>query len=247
MSTYQWPLRFVAGGNAKLAADVITFSLPAGYSCPCAKDCLAKADIDTGRIVDGPDSKFRCYAASTEAYASNVRKSRHANMKVLVGARTTDRMKEVLLESMDSRWRTVRVHASGDFFSQVYFNAWMEAAKERPETLFYGYTKSLRFWAQYLYKDMNEWPDNFKLTASHGGREDHLIPRYGFPTSYVVGHPEEAEAMGLEIDHDDSRAMKAEGDFALLLHNTQPAGSDAAKKVLRMRREKVKFEYSKKK
>lgn len=241
----QPPLRFVPGGNAKLAADVLTFSLPAGYSCPCAQDCLAKADINTGRIVDGPKAKFRCYAASTEAFASNTRGMRHSNFKVLKAARSEKRMTEVLMQSIDKRWGKVRVHASGDFFNQSYFNAWMAAAMECPDTLFYGYTKSLRFWAKYLYQDLKPWPDNFKLTASFGGRDDHLIPRYGFPTSYVVGHPSEAEEMGLEIDHDDSHAMKAEGDFALLIHGTQPAGSEAAKKVLRMKREGVKYAYSK--
>ena len=243
---FQGPLRFVAGGNAKLSADVLTFSLPAGYSCPCAKDCLAKADIDTGRIVDGPDAKFRCYAATAEAFATNVRVSRHDNFKLLVAARTKNRMKELLLESIDPRWRTIRIHASGDFFNQTYFNAWVEAAMERPDTLFYGYTKSLRFWAKYLYQDLNEWPDNLRLTASHGGRDDHLIPRYGFVTSYVVGHPEEAAELGLEIDHDDSHAMKADKDFALLIHGTQPAGSEASKKILRMKRENVEYSYSKK-
>lgn len=246
MSKQPGPLRFIPGGNAKLAADVLTFSLPAGYTCPCAKDCLAKADIDTGRIVDGPDSKFRCYAASTEAYASSARVSRHRNMNLLKAARTKKRMKELILESTDPRWGKVRLHASGDFFNQTYFEAWMEAAMERSDTLFYGYTKSLRFWVKYLYKEMKDWPSNVRLTASVGGRDDHLIERYGLVSAVVVGHPEEAEALGLPIDKDDSHAMVADHDFALLLHNTQPAGSEAAKKVLRMRREKVKFEYSKK-
>ena len=32
-----------------------TFSLPSGYSCPGASECLSKADKDTGKITDGKD------------------------------------------------------------------------------------------------------------------------------------------------------------------------------------------------
>ena len=30
-------------GNSKLAPNIFTFSLPAGYSCPGAKECLSRA------------------------------------------------------------------------------------------------------------------------------------------------------------------------------------------------------------
>ncbi len=38
------------------------------------------------------------------------------------------------------------------------------------------------------------------------------------------------EQFGIEIDHDDSHAMKDDGKpFALLLHGSQPAGTEAGK------------------
>ena len=52
-------LKFNFGGNAKLSKEIVTFSLPSGYSCPGAKDCLAKADRETGKIIDGKHQKFR--------------------------------------------------------------------------------------------------------------------------------------------------------------------------------------------
>ena len=54
-------------GNAKLEGHIATFSMPAGWTCPMAFDCLARADKATGKITDGPDATFRCFAASAEA------------------------------------------------------------------------------------------------------------------------------------------------------------------------------------
>ena len=59
-------LRF-GHGNAKLDPAVFTFSLPAGHFCPFANECRSKSNRLTGRIKDGPNTEFRCYAASSEA------------------------------------------------------------------------------------------------------------------------------------------------------------------------------------
>lgn len=71
-------------------------------------------------------------------------------------------------------------------------------------------------------------PSNFRLTASEGGKRDHLIAEYGLETSKVVFSIEEAAALGLQIDHDDSHAYDGSNSFALLIHGTQAAGSAAA-------------------
>jgi hypothetical protein len=60
----------------------------------------------------------------------------------------------------------------------------------------------------------------------------------------VVLHPEEAEALNLEIDHDDTHAIENENSFALLLHGTQPKDSVSGEALKRLKREKVKFSYS---
>jgi hypothetical protein len=73
--------------------------------------------------------------------------------------------------------------------------------------------------------------DNFILTASYGGRGDHLISELGLRSTTVVFSEAEAEKLGLPIDHDDSHAARPSlrnQDFALLIHGTQPKGSDAA-------------------
>jgi hypothetical protein len=53
----------------------------------------------------------------------------------------------------------------------------------------------------------------------------------------VVFSYEEAAALGFEIDHNDSHAMKAGPSFALLIHGSQPAGSDAAKAIAALRKQ----------
>ena len=117
--------------------------------------------------------------------------------------------------------KIVRVHVSGDYFNQTYFDAWLEVAKNNPTTLFYSYTKALPLWV----KRINQIPDNFKLTASYGGTHDHLIPEYCLKYVKVVTSPEDATKLGLPIDHDDTHAFNYDGNFALVIHGQQPAGS----------------------
>ena len=47
----------------RLGVKLKTFTLPAGYTCGGAKDCLAYADRKTGKVRDGKETKFRCFMA----------------------------------------------------------------------------------------------------------------------------------------------------------------------------------------
>jgi hypothetical protein len=222
-------LRF-GRGNAKLDDAIFTFSLPAGYSCPFARDCLSKANRQTGRIKDGPGTKFRCYAASMEMRQS-IRRSRWHNFRLLHACKSKEEMTGLILASLTRFAGYVRVHCSGDFFSLDYFDAWLEVSRQRHRTLFYAYTKSLPYWVTRL----KSIPNNFVLTASKGGQHDHLIEKHGLRYAQVVYSEAEAEALGLPIDHDDSHAIQPGGNFALLIHGTQPAGTEAAKAIAALR------------
>src|SRR5262249_38463103 len=125
----------------------------------------------------------------------------------------------------------VRVHVSGDFFNLNYFSAWMIVAAQRADTLFYAYTKSVKIWVD----NRQIVPSNFKLTASYGGRHDNLIKEHALKSAIVVFSVEQATALGLEIDHDDSHAYGSDKSFALLLHGNQPKDSDAAKSLSALR------------
>jgi len=228
--------------NAKLRETrTATFSLPAGYTCPGAKSCLAWYDRKARKVIDGPDAEFRCFAASGEAVWSSVRTAVDRNLAIIKAAGSADAMAAVIDLSLPSKfYENIRIHVDGDFFNQPYFEAWARVAKANPSRLFYGYTKSLPIWI----KLRGMMPSNFVLTASYGGKWDSLIEPNKLRSARVVFHPEEAERLGLEIDHDDSHARNPfGGDFALLLHNTQAAGSDASAAVKRMKTEGVIFSY----
>jgi hypothetical protein len=217
-------LRFQQG-NAKLADNIFTFSLPAGHTCPGAKECFAKVGRDGG-LVDGKDQLFRCFAASAEAFRASIRKSRWHNLDLL-RALDTNQMAQLILDSLPTNARLVRVHVSGDFFSESYFLAWMKVASLRSEVRFYAYTKSIKTWVD----NLDRIPSNFRLTASYGGRWDCLIDQYNLKSAKVVFSIEEAMMLGLDVDHDDSHAYDGDKSFALVLHGTQPAGSVAAKSL----------------
>ena len=137
-----------------------------------------------------------------------------------------------ILESMPKNAGVVRIHVAGDFFNREYFKAWVKVAKERPEILFYAYTKSLPYWVDN--KVECDIIDNLVLTASRGGRRDDLIESNGLRSVSVVFEAGEAEDFDLPIDHDDSHAADPSqrfNNFALLIHGTQPAGSVAGKAV----------------
>lgn len=211
-------------GNAKLGKNVFTFSLPAGYTCPSALDCLSKADKETGKIKDGPNTVFRCFAASQEALYKNVRDSRWSNfdqLKVLA----KEGMVELIQNSLPKKANIVRIHVSGDFFNEKYFLAWLEVAKKNNGVLFYFYTKQV----QYVVKYKELFPKNFVYTCSIGGKNDNLIELNNLRFAEVVYSEQEAINKGLDIDHDDSHAMEQGDSFALLIHGTQPKGSEAAK------------------
>lgn len=217
------PLLKFSQGNAKLGKNIFTFSLPSGFACPHALDCLSKAHKETGKITDGKATQFRCFSASQEALYPTVRKQRWHNFDILKGL-TVDQMESLIFLSIPSKANMVRIHVGGDFFSQAYFDAWMNVARDSPDIIFYAYTKSLPYWVSRIH----EIPKNFILTASRGGRKDEMIKIYKLREAVVVFSVEEAESLGLEIDHDDSHAFTHGPSFALLIHGTQPKGSKAA-------------------
>lgn len=63
----------------------------------------------------------------------------------------------------------VRIHDSGDFFSQDYLDAWKAIAAAFPSVIFYAYTKSLHLDIE------TDKPLNLRITQSLGGKYDERI------------------------------------------------------------------------
>ena len=226
-------------GNAKLGKNIFTFSLPAGHACPFANECLSKADKLTGKLTDGPNTQFRCFAASAEAVYPNVRIARWHNFDLLKKLNSNE-SKDLILASLPKKANIVRIHVSGDFFNEAYFLAWLQVAKLRPTVLFYAYTKSLVYWVNYI-KDI---PGNLVLNASEGGKLDAQISEHGLKFAKVVYSPEQAEELGLLIDHTDEAAYKTKESFALLIHGQQPKGSKASQSIKDLKARNIQYSYS---
>jgi hypothetical protein len=140
--------------------EVYEWNLPTGSTCPFALECKVTVDRVTGKF-DVEKGAYRCYAASAERFPA-VRNHRWANFEYV---------KNGGIPIIPKDCKNVRIHSSGDFFNQAYFDMWLEVARNNPTIEFWAYTKSLSYWVNRI----DSIPLNLILTASYGGRQDNLI------------------------------------------------------------------------
>jgi len=226
---------------------IFSFDLLSGWSCPFARNCMSKVvEIEGKRkIQDGKHMEFRCFSASQEAVFPSAYNKRKANFDYMKSCNSTDEMADEIISAMPKNLGICRIHVAGDFFNQDYFRAWHLVAEWHPDRLFYAYTKSLNYWLA----DREHLPNNLVLTASRGGRLDHLIDEHNLREAKVVFSEAEADALGYEIDHTDEHAAIPEireRSFALLLHGQQAKGSKASDAIKELKRKGVKFSYNRK-
>lgn len=219
-----WNMIKFAEANSKLRKlehktkkKVYSFNILAGHTCPFAKDCRSKV-IKTKkglRIKDGPKCKFRCFAASLEL-KTVVYESHRQNSEIVKMSK--QEIVLALLKAIPKRAKIIRIHVSGDFCSQKYFDAWLEVCECRKDIVFYAYTKALKFWI----KRMEKIPANLCLTASEGGIDDYLIKQYKLRKAVVVYHKNETN---LPIETNEtivSNVRMKNKDVALVIHGVQP-------------------------
>jgi hypothetical protein len=192
---------------------VYEWNLPTGTTCPFAMECKVTVDRTTGKF-DVNKGQYRCYAASPERFPG-VREHRWKNFEYA---------KSGGLPILPKDAKAVRIHAAGDFFNQAYFDAWIKVAEGNPAVEIWAYTKSLRYWVNRL----AHIPKNFILTASYGGREDHLIEAHQLKNVKVYSRAVDVPS-DRPIDTNDDWARIPAQNFALLdnfkvgkkSHNTQ--------------------------
>lgn len=93
------------------SGTVFEWNLPTGSTCPFALDCKVSVDRVTGKFKN-ESTKYRCYASSPERFPA-VREHRWKNF---------DHVKAGNKPELPKDCKAVRIHASGDFFSQAYFD-----------------------------------------------------------------------------------------------------------------------------
>lgn len=177
------------------------FNLPAWHTCPFAKDCKVKVDRYTWKFTK-IWKVFSCYAAESERFPL-ARESRWKNYESILNN------EEIIIPK---KVKFVRIHASGDFFSQDYFDKWLKVCKDNPNVQFWTFTKAIQFWVNRI----NEIPKNFTLVASYWWYQDHLIEKYNLVNVKVFNDLNEFLESGLPLDNDDWLAMTAKFNFWLL-------------------------------
>lgn len=180
--------------------EVYEWNLPTGSTCPFAMECKVTVDRHTGKF-DVEKGQYRCYAASPERFPA-VREHRWNNFEFIKNGGIPEIPKDC---------KAIRVHSSGDFFNQKYFDLWVQLALDNPDVEIWAYTKSLQYWVNRL----PDIPKNFTLTASFGGRQDSLINEYSLKNVIVYNQLESVPA-DRPIDINDDCARIPSLNFALL-------------------------------
>ncbi len=134
--------------NSKLRTDSIyKWSLPALTTCPGAGSC-----------------RGYCYMKRVYSLRGLVAINRHKLNYALSKKRW---FVDMAVAELQSRLyiKYLRIHDSGDFYSQSYLNKWAGIAERCPGVFFYSYTKSLNL----DFKWFGSLP-NVKVIQSEGGK-----------------------------------------------------------------------------
>jgi hypothetical protein len=137
--------------------NVVGFGLPADHDFTDAN--LVRRNTCPGALA----CRAVCFAKQGRYTMKNVKAARAHNL-----ALSQDDSFTAFIIGDLARMRTVntvRIHDSGDFYSQEYLNKWAIIARALPYITFYAYTKSLTL-------DFSSLPENFKVTQSLGGKYD---------------------------------------------------------------------------
>ena len=160
--------------NSKLKKDnIFKFSLPAFSTCTGAGDCLEY-----------------CYMKRVYSLRGAVCRNAHNRNYDFSRLRS---FPDIAIHELKARQyiKRLRIHDSGDFYTQGYLNKWYKIASSCPEVLFYCYTKSLHLNFK-QFKDLK----NVKVIQSEGGkykldkRSAHAVviaPGAKVPVGYVNG------------------------------------------------------------
>jgi uncharacterized protein (UPF0305 family) len=110
------------GMNRKLkAGNIAAYNLPARKDI-CGRECVG------------------CYAKKAQKMYKAVTPYRERNYQAsLLPGFATDMVAEI--KGLKKKPKAIRIHESGDFYSQAYVDSWAMIALALPGTVFYAYTK----------------------------------------------------------------------------------------------------------
>lgn len=141
--------------SKSLGLRVFNFGIPAYKSasgkltCPFADTCV----------------KF-CYAKKGAYIWSNVQPAFEKRYQL---SKTDDFVNKMNQEIIKKKPDYVRVHDSGDYYSNAYLRKWLAIAIHNPQVRFYSYTNCVE-----MLKN-TKLPDNYDIIFSDSGKQKHLI------------------------------------------------------------------------
>ena len=115
--------------------------------------------------------------------------------------------------------KVVRIHSSGDFYNQTYFESLVESAKQNPNVIYFGYTKILK------YAELSQNVDNLYLIYSVGGKDDQNCQNSNVAKSIVcISHNSDAVCQNKDVfsQGEDFLKILLNQNVYLNLHGTQP-------------------------
>lgn len=143
---------------------VFNFGIPAFLSKTGEKTCPMAGVCASG-----------CYAKSGAYLFSNVAKKFEQRFEASksqdFGLMIQADLNKIKNKYLGKKNILIRIHDSGDFYSQVYFESWLDIIQTNPDLKFYAYTKQVAM----IKEATSLLPSNFKVIFSFGGKQDALI------------------------------------------------------------------------
>lgn len=228
---YDWSF-----GNTKLAKEgIASFGIPAFVSndgfvtCPsagiCAKYCYARQ----GRYT---------FASTQAPRERNLWKLRAIHEKVM-GEQSSwgwiDFIADIVMdvEQFPKRIRLVRIHDSGDFFTEQYYHAWLDIARMCPHITFYAYSKMINLINTYQIR-MRLALDNLHIVQSYGGKEDQFIDQMLPHTKVFPTHDYMLNSGYIDGTHSDKPAYNGCTKIGLVYHGSKKLSQSTTNNMLRV-------------
>ena len=158
----RWISPLMVDGNEKIGKGVYHFSTLAGtkeyrlnintkqIKVPSKKDpvklvTVAVMDLDNPMYIDVPGTCIcdcdKCYAMSGNyLYETTLA---YLAVRTFIARYDIDFFRRAVMAQIEAEnIKLVRIHASGDFFSMEYIDAWQQIVTAYPGTVFWSYTKN---------------------------------------------------------------------------------------------------------
>lgn len=155
----------------------------------------------------------------------------------LAVTQSTDFVPIMLREIDFTRAERIRIHDSGDFYSEEYLNKWLCIINSRPQVEFYAYTKMVSLFN----RRKRDIPKNFVLVYSFGGTEDKLIDVTKDRHSLVFTSLQSLKRAGYaNASEQDDVALGSNPRIGLIYHGIKNIENTDWQKVLELKQKENK-------